>query len=1396
MLRDLLLGLLGFPGDILSLEDDTMRVRHDFDMLTIGERDQVNKLAPMGWFYLKLRNFVSDCAIKWENDHIGDIGEGSVGADDRKKSSLSSLSSSSNQLYLTAMSKGVEQLILDYVDDVTYLDLLIEKEGPMPLSQISSHLKKYSYTLPAIYNICLEISRDKIHGCQILDYLAHYRSGYPHVKDVTSVMLRHVRGVFVRQCLGWMLYADLDDIGKEFFINMRSNSSNSEKSKGGAGKDGAGSGEYLQAYHDHLTGKSRADKLEKKFDRMFATAMKQGAHGAWVTSNAAPEGGEEGSAPSSRVTGSTVAGSALEEEEIPFDWSSTYSLKLDMIPESHISSRLASKILLTGKAVRMLQAINGASGTESSDRAGSSRGARARKSSLATFQETNSAYKYLAGVRERGWRRGVGQGEESDKAGAEAVRAEAHVADGRNDLPSLSPQSDLDRDTDRDREDLIRRFIASSGYSEEEVARFVAGFYTVLKREELHVEVLEQLVDEIHNSVSSKLWKSLKHVYGFDAFLSVIRNTYLMGKGELYQLVLDGITAQTHSSVQSVHRANLTLDGHVLSSAAGVLGLDEEELCDLFRLRVNVYRLHVTAASAYQQALASRRSYRNGDDLCGVVLAGAATITLPATTSSSSTSQGSDLKALVRQIRSGFHEAYDSTTAGAEAGSRAMDIDTHITHLQEHVGARFALCSAHSSSREGGTFGELFREKIIARAGVDGIGTGTGMGHSAPPLSPPNTEEQQRHARGAMWLSEPKTLARGFTCSAKFAVDWDRALSALTTTHPWLVAVASSSSDSSSSNGMTGPDWSVSSVSGPTDHGSTTLGARPRLALSNRELLAKSLCLGSFFCCLHSSRQGTHTVGSSGVGLDIPYSLSAGVTVHATLALGGGVKYYLRVLVACNRESKPYRGAAAARADGGATSAEMGTSSAVEVLSDTLVGVDGTANGRFTRSVSSVTDLCLHLEYSREVATGAAVGTANTSVVDAGASVASSIASAPTLRSATGTLGNRAPGSVYYILRVVVVESGTAAPLSPDKPPRGTSHRGAASPVPVTTGSLYGTSPHKDSSAAPAPSSWDMQCKLDLGHYLRLQGGTGFAGFTASGLHLPSSSGDCGSATPSFGIFLSELTFEERSLGVGSRVSACPYTISRFPETHARLDRELAQLRSWTNIQLRVRFPAVFHIIFDSEALSAYQRLFSLIMKIRLIAHSLEKLWKTRSRLASDRGFCQLRHSMHFFISNLLYYLQVDVVDSEYAQLLREVDSASEFQQVLRAHRNFLASVLKASLVDNMTVQDAIDRVIQACLRFVAVCRLMQQQEGVDSADGPEEDDYAMFRRAMSPSKVSSSKALPVVVPAEEVESVRKDFFSQIVYLFTIMSKVENRGFMFRLDFNEYFSGLARGVHY
>lgn len=192
---------------------------------------------------------------------------------------------------------------------------------------------------------------------------------------------------------------------------------------------------------------------------------------------------------------------------------------------------------------------------------------------------------------------------------------------------------------------------------------------------------------------------------------------------------------------------------------------------------------------------------------------------------------------------------------------------------------------------------------------------------------------------------------------------------------------------------------------------------------------------------------------------------------------------------------------------------------------------------------------------------------------------------------------------------------------------------------------------------------------------------------------------------------------------------------------------------------------------------------------MRVVAHALERLWIARSRLAADRAFCQSRHSMHFFVSNLLYYLQVDVVDSEYSVLQRDIATAADFQSVLRAHKTFTSNMLRLSLIDNTSVQEGIERILQICLRFIAVCRIQHQSEYLDE---PEDPASAHSTPASHSSRARPAMQLPpIYVPPEEMGHIRKDFFAQVALLFQLMRKVESRGFIFRLDFNSFLSNYA-----
>lgn len=117
MLHELLFALLGFVGEVIVEKDGTFCVKDGFDMLREGERDQVNRLAPLGWYYVQLGIKVSENDLSWS-------------------------SSVEPQAYMTSMVQGFADLLQEYVGDISYLEQLVIAEGPIPLSQVLQHMQK------------------------------------------------------------------------------------------------------------------------------------------------------------------------------------------------------------------------------------------------------------------------------------------------------------------------------------------------------------------------------------------------------------------------------------------------------------------------------------------------------------------------------------------------------------------------------------------------------------------------------------------------------------------------------------------------------------------------------------------------------------------------------------------------------------------------------------------------------------------------------------------------------------------------------------------------------------------------------------------------------------------------------------------------------------------------------------------------------------------------------------------------------------------------------------------------------------------------------------------------------------------------------------------------------
>jgi hypothetical protein len=105
-------------------------------------------------------------------------------------------------------------------------------------------------------------------------------------------------------------------------------------------------------------------------------------------------------------------------------------------------------------------------------------------------------------------------------------------------------------------------------------------------------------VEKINSNISRTLWELLDVQYGFRKYLLAMRNTYLIGKGELFQNILDGILDLLEDpATPSIQDSDSLLNLNILRNAAKLLNLDEEAFLSAINMRVSVSNIMLKVVS-------------------------------------------------------------------------------------------------------------------------------------------------------------------------------------------------------------------------------------------------------------------------------------------------------------------------------------------------------------------------------------------------------------------------------------------------------------------------------------------------------------------------------------------------------------------------------------------------------------------------------------------------------------------------------------------------------------------------------------------------------------------------------------------------------------------------------
>nr|GMD19971.1 gamma-tubulin complex component 4 [Ipomoea batatas] len=231
-------------------------------------------------------------------------------------------------------------------------------------------------------------------------------------------------------------------------------------------------------------------------------------------------------------------------------------------------------------------------------------------------------------------------------------------------------------------------------------------------------------------------------------------------------------------------------------------------------------------------------------------------------------------------------------------------------------------------------------------------------------------------------------------------------------------------------------------------------------------------------------------------------------------------------------------------------------------------------------------------------------------------------------------------------------------------------------------------------------------------------------------------------------------------------------------------------LDGWDGISLEYSVEWPLQLFITQEVLSKYQRIFQYLLRLKRTQMELEKSWassmhRDHSEFAKHRNdhskspasqhrrqhirpMWHVREHMAFLIKNLQFYIQVDVIESQWNVLQSHIQNSHDFTELVGFHQEYLAALISQSFLDIGSVSRILDGIMKLCLQF---CWKMENQEDSGNTD--------------------------------ELEHIAEEFNKKSNSLYTILRSSRLAGsqrapflrrFLLRLNFNSFFEVTARGV--
>ncbi|KAI3805912.1 hypothetical protein L1987_21800 [Smallanthus sonchifolius] len=177
-------------------------------------------------------------------------------------------------------------------------------------------------------------------------------------------------------------------------------------------------------------------------------------------------------------------------------------------------------------------------------------------------------------------------------------------------------------------------------------------------------------------------------------------------------------------------------------------------------------------------------------------------------------------------------------------------------------------------------------------------------------------------------------------------------------------------------------------------------------------------------------------------------------------------------------------------------------------------------------------------------------------------------------------------------------------------------------------------------------------------------------------------------------------------------------------------------LDGWDGISLEYSVDWPLQLFFTEEVLTRYQRIFQYLLRLKRTQMELEKSWESvmqqghldfanrhhnhentktsQQRQQHLRPMWRVREHMVFLIRNLQFYIQVDVIESQWNILQSHIKESHDFTDLVEFHQAYLSALISQSFLDIGSVSRILDGIMKLCLQF---CWKLENQDDDVSID-------------------------------------------------------------------------------